>query len=338
MATRLLRQPRSRQRGADRPAAARLGTSTGRSPEPTHCTSRTTRGRRGRSARPTPRPTASWRAPSSRSPPTPTPCTRLARDLGGGGSRTREGATHVDQAPRDRSDRLERRGTSTVKRSFEHIFPRERVHAVVMEGDSFHKYDREGMEHAIEEAEARVDRPPSHFGPQANLFAELENLFRTYGDGNGRRCYVHNDDEAAALEHQSGPSHPGNSFPTTLTCSSTRACTAASSPTASMSPATSTCSSVWCPHRPTSNGFRRSTATPWRGATHRGGDPHHSCDVCTTTCTIHRAAVLADACQLPTRAGGRYLHSFVARDIPTLDESFVIIRFRDPTGIDFPYR
>ena len=30
---------------------------------------------------------------------------------------------------------------------------------------------------------------------------------------------------------------------------------------------------------------------------------------------------------------------FVARDIPTPDESFIVIRFKDPTkfGIDFPY-
>ena len=28
---------------------------------------------------------------------------------------------------------------------------------------------------------------------------------------------------------------------------------------------------------------------------------------------------------------------FIARDIPTADESMVIIRFRDPRGVDFPY-
>ena len=28
---------------------------------------------------------------------------------------------------------------------------------------------------------------------------------------------------------------------------------------------------------------------------------------------------------------------FIALDIPTLDESFVVIRFRNPKGIDFPY-
>ena len=28
---------------------------------------------------------------------------------------------------------------------------------------------------------------------------------------------------------------------------------------------------------------------------------------------------------------------FVARDIPSLDESLVVIRFKDPRGVDFPY-
>ena len=28
---------------------------------------------------------------------------------------------------------------------------------------------------------------------------------------------------------------------------------------------------------------------------------------------------------------------FIARDVPTLDESVVVIRFREPRGVDFPY-
>ena len=28
---------------------------------------------------------------------------------------------------------------------------------------------------------------------------------------------------------------------------------------------------------------------------------------------------------------------FITRDIPTPDESFIVIRFRDPKGVDFPY-
>jgi phosphoribulokinase len=28
---------------------------------------------------------------------------------------------------------------------------------------------------------------------------------------------------------------------------------------------------------------------------------------------------------------------FIAREVPTADESMVVIRFRDPRGVDFPY-
>ena len=28
---------------------------------------------------------------------------------------------------------------------------------------------------------------------------------------------------------------------------------------------------------------------------------------------------------------------FIAKDVPTLDESMVVIRFKDPRGVDFPY-
>ncbi|MCA6622065.1 MAG: phosphoribulokinase, partial [Pseudanabaena sp. M165S2SP1A06QC] len=33
-------------------------------------------------------------------------------------------------------------GTSTVKRAFEHIFRLENIKAAVIEGDSYHKYNR----------------------------------------------------------------------------------------------------------------------------------------------------------------------------------------------------
>jgi len=44
-------------------------------------------------------------------------------------------------------------GTSTVKTSFEHIFRREKLNAAVIEGDSFHRYDREAMKQAVAESE-----------------------------------------------------------------------------------------------------------------------------------------------------------------------------------------
>lgn len=89
-------------------------------------------------------------------------------------------------------------GTSTVKQSFEHIFLREGVNATIIEGDSFHRYTRQEMQDAILDAEARGGAL-SHFGPEANLLEDLEQLFKSYAlNGRGRRrLYVHNEEEAA---------------------------------------------------------------------------------------------------------------------------------------------
>jgi phosphoribulokinase len=95
-------------------------------------------------------------------------------------------------------------GTTTVKNAFEHIFRREGIKAAVVEGDSFHKYDRESMKKAVEAAR-KDGRTLSHFGSEGNLFDKLEELFRTYGEtGIGqKRYYVHNEVEAA--QHNCAP-------------------------------------------------------------------------------------------------------------------------------------
>ncbi len=90
-------------------------------------------------------------------------------------------------------------GTSMVKTAFEHIFFREKVNAAIIEGDSFHRYNRVEMRQKMREAEEAGDRHFSHFGPKANDFEKLEEVFSTYGEtGRGkRRYYVHNEEEAA---------------------------------------------------------------------------------------------------------------------------------------------
>ena len=90
-------------------------------------------------------------------------------------------------------------GTSTVKHAFEQIFTRENINPVIIEGDSFHRYDRAAMKVAMENAEKSGDRTFSHFGPEANVFDKLESLFKNYGkDGTGqKRLYLHSDEEAA---------------------------------------------------------------------------------------------------------------------------------------------
>ncbi len=88
-------------------------------------------------------------------------------------------------------------GTTTVKKAFEEIFRRLGIVPAVIEGDSFHRYNRMEMKEAVKVAEAE-GRDLSHFGPEANLFKELENLFVEYGNtGAGkRRYYLHNEEEA----------------------------------------------------------------------------------------------------------------------------------------------
>lgn len=100
-------------------------------------------------------------------------------------------------------------GTSTVKLAFEHIFHRLGVTPMVVEGDSFHRYDRVTMKQKTAEAEKEGENF-SHFGSEANLFDEIENMFRGYGEtGRGRRrYYLHNDQEAEPYGQKPGTFTP----------------------------------------------------------------------------------------------------------------------------------
>lgn len=84
-------------------------------------------------------------------------------------------------------------GTTFVKNTLESIFRREQVTAATIEGDSFHSVTRP-------EFKQKANEEPnfSHFGPEANDFMALERLFKAYGEtGQGeRRYYLHNDQEA----------------------------------------------------------------------------------------------------------------------------------------------
>ncbi len=88
-------------------------------------------------------------------------------------------------------------GTSTVKRAFEHIFAREKIVPAVVEGDSYHRFERMPMKKAMSDALSRGENF-SHFGPEANLFDKLEDLFSQYGKTGGgqKRYYLHSSEEA----------------------------------------------------------------------------------------------------------------------------------------------
>jgi phosphoribulokinase len=90
-------------------------------------------------------------------------------------------------------------GTTTVKRAFEHIFRRESINAAFVEGDSFHSLTRNEFRAAVEQADRSGKRAPSHFGPEVNHFDKLEECFRSYGETGScrRRYHIHTNQEAS---------------------------------------------------------------------------------------------------------------------------------------------
>lgn len=105
-------------------------------------------------------------------------------------------------------------GTSMAKAAFEHIFTRMNLRPAIVEGDSFHAYDREEMREHLHRATIRGENF-SHFGPAANLFDRLEQLFRRYGEnGEGEiRKYLHTEMDAAEYGQPVGTFTPWQSLP-----------------------------------------------------------------------------------------------------------------------------
>ena len=88
-------------------------------------------------------------------------------------------------------------GTSSVKVAFEHLFLRQGIKAAVIQGDSYHRYNRAEMKEALARAQGEGQNYFSHFGEEANLLDALQETFRQYGeDGSGKwRIYLHNHEE-----------------------------------------------------------------------------------------------------------------------------------------------
>ncbi len=227
-------------------------------------------------------------------------------------------------------------GTSTVKNSFEHIFRRERLTAAVVEGDSFHRFDREAMKQAVIDSEKDGGRAISHFGPEANEFDKLEALFREYGEsGSGQtRLYLHNDEEAAPWQQKAGtftpwaPIAPGSDL---LFYEGLHG--GAASDTANVARYVDLLVGVvpivnleWIQKI-----FRDTSARGYsaEAVTHtilrRMHDYVHY-----ITPQFSRTHINFQ--RVPTVDTS---NPFIAREIPTLDESMVVIRFKDPSRIDF---
>jgi phosphoribulokinase len=101
-------------------------------------------------------------------------------------------------------------GTTTVRQSFQHIFTREKIDATVIEGDSYHKYERTEMDALIKQRDLVSGSNFSHFGPEANLLGDLAKTFEAFGK-TGKckiRKYIHSDIEGLSYKQKAGTMTP----------------------------------------------------------------------------------------------------------------------------------
>ena len=225
-------------------------------------------------------------------------------------------------------------GTTSVSKTFEQIFRREGVKAVFVEGDAFHRYDRAEMATTMVEESASGNRDFSHFGSEANLFAELEQLFRDYGeDAGGRmRRYLHTDEDGqAAGTFTDWVDVPPDSELLFYE---------------GLHGAVVTDGIDIARHVDLLIGVVPVINLEWIQKLHRDKTVRaHSTESVTDTILRRMPDYLNFIVPQFTKTHINFQrvpvvdtsNPFIARFIPTLDESFLVVRFRDPRGIDFAY-
>lgn len=229
-------------------------------------------------------------------------------------------------------------GTSTVMQSFQHIFRREGLNAQIIEGDSFHRFDRLSMRAKMKEEEVSGNRNFSHFGPEANLLAELENLFKTYGQsGTGQfRKYLHDAAEAEPWKQDPGTFTPWQDIPEGTDLMFYEGLHGAyTGDQIDVSKHVDLCVGVV----PTIN-------LEWIQKLHRDQKMRgYSQEAVIDTILRRMPDYVTHICPQFSRTNVNFQrvpivdtsNPFIARDIPTADESMVVIRFANPKGIDFQY-
>jgi phosphoribulokinase len=229
-------------------------------------------------------------------------------------------------------------GTSSVTKTFQHIFRREKIHAAVVEGDSFHRHDRKEMKIAMAEAAKVGNNHFSHFGPEANMLAELEALFKNYGEtGSGKvRKYLHNDEEAAPYKQEAGTFTPWEDLPGGSDMLFYEG----------LHGAVVTDTINIAQHADLLVGVVPIINLEWiqklqRDKKSRGYSTEAVMDTIlrrmpdyVNYITPQFSKTHVNFQRVPTVDTS---NPFISRDIPTADESFVVIRFANPRGIDFQY-
>jgi phosphoribulokinase len=229
-------------------------------------------------------------------------------------------------------------GTTSLTRTFQWIFTREGINAALVEGDAFHRYNRAEMKAALAEA-ARLGNPHlSHFGPEANLFEDLEALFRAYGEsGRGRmRKYLHDAAEAAPFAQE-----PGTFTPWTQISADTDLLFYEG-----LHGGVVTETVDVARHVDLLVGVVPIINLEWIQKLHRDKATRgYSTEAVVDTILRRMPDYVNYICPQFSRTHINFQrvptvdtsNPFIARYIPAADESFVVIRFAKPKGIDFPY-
>jgi phosphoribulokinase len=229
-------------------------------------------------------------------------------------------------------------GTTTIKTTFQQIFRRENINAAIVEGDAFHRYDRAEMKIKMADAQKQGNLHLSHFGPENNLFAELEALFRTYGQtGTGRvRKYLHDEAEAEPYGQKPGQFTPWEDLPpgTDLLFYE------------GLHGGVVTDAVDIAKHTDILIGVVPIINLEWIQKLHRDKLVRgYSQEAVVDTILRRMPDYVNYICPQFSQTHVNFQrvptvdtsNPFIARDIPSADESMLVIRFRNPRGIDFPY-
>ena len=229
-------------------------------------------------------------------------------------------------------------GTTTVMKSFQHIFRREQIRAQILEGDSMHRYNRLEMREAMKQQQAAGNDSFSHFSPDANLLSDLSTTFKTFGEtGSGRvRKYIHDDAEAAEFGQDPGTFTPWKDMEA---------------------------GAELLFYEGLHGGYVGEDADvakyvdlligvvpiinlEWIQKLHRDQNMRgYSQDAVIDTILRRMPDYTRHICSQFSRTHVNFQrvptvdtsNPFIAKDIPSADESMVVIRFANPKGIDFPY-
>lgn len=229
-------------------------------------------------------------------------------------------------------------GTTSVKNIFDQIFRREHVKAAYIEGDAFHRYDRQAMKEKMAEEEKNGNRNFSHFSPEANILDRLQEVFSEFGrKGRGQtRHYIHDEAEAKIYGSAPGTFSQWSSLgeeSDLLFYEGLHGCV--KTDTVDLAPLADLKIGVV----PVIN-------LEWIQKIHRDkASRGYSTDAVMDVILRRMPDYVKYICPQFARTDINFQRvpivdtsdPFIARWIPTADESMIVIRFANPRGIDFPY-